>query len=63
MSNPWQWDFFIARSGTDTSVAEQLYKLLAPHCRVFLDKYCLKLGDNWDIESTPDIEHYFCAAR
>ncbi|MEW6735551.1 MAG: TIR domain-containing protein [Acidobacteriota bacterium] len=46
------WDFFIAHTGKDTDVAEHLYDLLTPHCRVFLDKRCLKLGDDWDIELT-----------
>lgn len=42
------WDFFIAHAGADIAAAEQLYRLLSQkNCRVFLDKYNLKLGDSW----------------
>jgi hypothetical protein len=44
------WDFFIAHAGPDKEIAEQLYDLLVPSARVFLDSRCLKLGDNWDEE-------------
>ena len=46
----YKWDFFIAHAGADTAVAEKLYRLLAPHSRVFLDSQCLTFGDNWDQE-------------
>ena len=48
MLQEWDWDFFIAHAGPDKELAEQLYDLLAPSARVFLDSRCLKLGDNWD---------------
>ena len=44
------WDFFLAHAGADLPAAEQLYVLLQPRARVFLDKYCLLLGDDWDQE-------------
>lgn len=42
------WDFFLAHAGPDGPVAENLYDLLSPHCRVFLDSRVLILGDDWD---------------
>jgi hypothetical protein len=48
ISQDHQWDFFIAHAGPDTVRAEQLYALLKPHARVFLDSQCLELGDAWD---------------
>lgn len=48
--NIYTWDFFVAHAGADKATAESLYGLLAPHCRVFLDSYCLLLGDDWDQE-------------
>lgn len=42
------WDFFIAHAGADLPQASQLYDLLSPHSRVYLDKECLQYGDNWD---------------
>jgi len=42
------WDFFIAHAGADESTAVRLYELLEPKARVFLDKLCVKLGDDWD---------------
>jgi len=44
------WDFFIAHASSDrdTAIAEELYKLLAPQAKVFLDTECLELGENWD---------------
>jgi len=44
------WDFFLAHAGADLPAAEQLYVLLQPRARVFLDKHCLLLGDDWDQE-------------
>jgi hypothetical protein len=44
------WDFFIAHAAADSSVAEQLYDLLAAKSRVFLDLRSLTLGDDWDTE-------------
>lgn len=44
------WDFFIAHAGKDKLPAQQLYRLLAPHSRVFLDSECLLPGDEWDWE-------------
>jgi len=41
------WDFFIAYAHEDEDVAEQLYELLAPKARVFLDSRTLKLADEW----------------
>lgn len=45
-SQPVQWDFFIAHSGQDNQVAEQLYDCLAGEFRVFLDSRTLKYGDD-----------------
>jgi len=44
-----RWDFFLAHAGSDSGIAESLYGLLSPHCRVFLDSRSLKLGDDWDV--------------
>ena len=46
----YKWDFFLAHAGADLSAAEQLYVLLEPHSKVFLDSRCLMLGDDWDQE-------------
>ncbi len=43
-----KWDFFIAHADRDLPAAEMLYDSLQPHSRPFLDKRCLRLGDNWD---------------
>ena len=43
-----EWDFFLAHAGADADIAEELYELLSPHARVFLDSRCLVLGDDWD---------------
>jgi hypothetical protein len=45
-----EWDFFIAHASADQGRAEELYALLYPSSRVFLDSRCLLLGDNWDAE-------------
>jgi hypothetical protein len=51
MVNPGeQWDFFLAHTSADEQAAEQLYELLSPYSKVFLDKRSLKYGDNWDQE-------------
>lgn len=44
----YSWDFFLAHAGPDLAIAEDLYGLLAPYCKVFLDKSNLLLGDQWD---------------
>lgn len=44
------WDYFLAHAGADKSIAEDLYTLLTPRCKVFLDSRCLILGDDWDEE-------------
>lgn len=44
------WDFFIAHTGADKPVAENLFNLLNSESRVFLDFRCLKPGDDWDQE-------------
>jgi len=44
------WDVFIAHAGPDKPAAEELYVLLSPHVRVFLDSKSLDLGDDWDQE-------------
>ncbi len=44
------WDIFLAHAGADSETAEELYELLAPHCKVFLDSRSLLLGDDWDRE-------------
>jgi TIR domain len=46
----YKWDFFLAHAGPDLAAAEQLYVLLEPHSKVFLDSRCLMLGDDWDQE-------------
>jgi TIR domain len=46
----YNWDIFLAHAGADVLAAEELYNLLEPHCKVFLDKHCLLLGDDWDLE-------------
>jgi hypothetical protein len=43
------WDFFLAHAGPDGPIAKDLFDLLAPSCRVFLDNQCLLLGDDWDL--------------
>ena len=45
-----KWDFFLAHAGPDLASAERLYALLSAESRVFLDSYCLRLGDDWDLE-------------
>jgi hypothetical protein len=52
MSTKNRWDFFIAHSGSDKSLAEELYDNLILSSKVFLDCRCLDLGDNWDVELT-----------
>jgi hypothetical protein len=43
------WDLFLAHAGDDTAPAEELYTRLAGKRRVFLDKHCVRLGDDWDL--------------
>jgi hypothetical protein len=45
-----QWDFFLAHAKEDGQIAEQLYYLLAPYARVFLDTKTLRLGRPWDAQ-------------
>jgi formylglycine-generating enzyme required for sulfatase activity len=47
-NNATTWDFFLAHAGPDLKIADDLFGLLAPHARVFLDSRCLMLGDDWD---------------
>ncbi|GIG88367.1 toll/interleukin-1 receptor domain-containing protein [Plantactinospora endophytica] len=43
-----RWDFFIAYAAADRTAAEELYDLLTPPFRVFLDHRSLLPGDDWD---------------
>ncbi|MGQ0593523.1 MAG: toll/interleukin-1 receptor domain-containing protein [Gammaproteobacteria bacterium] len=45
-----RWDFFLAHAAADLDTADELYGKLAPYARVFLDRRCLKYGDDWDHE-------------
>lgn len=42
------WDFFIAHAAADNNTAMELYDILSPNARVFLDSRCLLPGDDWD---------------
>lgn len=42
--------FFLAHAGPDTETAKELWKLLQPDLRVFLDARSLSPGDEWDVE-------------
>jgi DNA-binding NarL/FixJ family response regulator len=42
-----EWDVFIAHAASDRIAAFELYRALAPHCRVFLDEVSVRLGDVW----------------
>jgi hypothetical protein len=42
-----RWDFFIAYANADRAAAENLYDLLSPPFRVFLDSRSLLPGDDW----------------
>lgn len=44
------WDIFLAHAGADKHIAEDIYNLLNPRYKVFLDSKCLILGDDWDVE-------------
>jgi hypothetical protein len=44
-----EWDFFIAHASQDAGPAEQLYSLLSPSARVYLDTKSMRLGDDWDL--------------
>lgn len=46
----YQWDFFIAHASADKEQAENLYEMMSPHARVFVDSRCLLPGDDWDQE-------------
>jgi hypothetical protein len=43
-------DLFLAHAGADTAAAEQLFDLLAPDVRVWLDARSLLPGDEWPVE-------------
>jgi hypothetical protein len=43
-------DLFLAHAGADTAAAEQLFDLLSPDVRVWLDARCLLPGDEWALE-------------
>jgi len=43
-----RWDFFISHAGADIAAARELYDVLNPRARTFLDEKCLLLGDDWD---------------
>jgi hypothetical protein len=45
-----KWHFFIAHAGGDEGPAGELYDLLSPKSKVFLDSRCLNPGDDWDRE-------------
>lgn len=49
-SERYQWDFFLAHTGTGQELAERLYEQLARKSRPFLDSRSLQLGDDWDVE-------------
>lgn len=42
------YDVFIGHAGGDLATARELYHLLKPHMRTFLDKECILPGDRWD---------------
>lgn len=44
------WDVFLAHAGPDAALAANLFELLAPTLRVFLDARSIQLGDDWDTE-------------
>jgi hypothetical protein len=41
------WDFFIAHSASDKSIANRVFVELSKIGRVFLDTRCIKVGDRW----------------
>lgn len=43
----YSWDFFIIHSSADARQAEELYKLLSPPYRVFLDQKAIELSADW----------------
>jgi hypothetical protein len=43
-------DLFLAHAGADRAAAEELFDLLAPDVRVWLDTRSLMLGDEWPVE-------------
>jgi len=52
----YNWDFFLSHAGADAETAEQLFALLKPHARVFLDTQCLVPGDDWDTQLAAAID-------
>jgi uncharacterized protein len=42
-----RWDFFLAHAGIDTPSALELYEVLSPHAKVFLDERSMIPGDPW----------------
>ncbi|MET9627676.1 toll/interleukin-1 receptor domain-containing protein [Lentzea sp. NPDC006480] len=47
MAHDERWDFFIAYASADRVAANELYDLLSPPFRVFLDSRALLPGDDW----------------
>jgi hypothetical protein len=45
-----QWDIFLAHASLDKERARELYGLLKPALRVFLDERSLLPGDDWSVE-------------
>ena len=50
------WDVFIAYSSNDVAFASRLADALGKHLRVFIDIYCLRPGDDWDIALCAAVE-------
>jgi hypothetical protein len=50
------WDVFIAYSSSDRAVASRLADALGNRLRVFIDIYCLRPGDDWDIALRAAVE-------
>lgn len=42
-----RWDFYLIHSEVDRLSALELYEVLSPHARVFLDERSIIPGDNW----------------
>ncbi|GAA3734993.1 hypothetical protein GCM10022225_16870 [Plantactinospora mayteni] len=55
MTHDDRWDFFIAYATADRAAAEELFDLLSPPFRVFLDQRSLLPGDDWD-SSLPEAQ-------
>jgi len=46
----YDWDFFLSHAGADEKTADQLFTLLEPCSKVFLDTRCLVYGSDWDTQ-------------